>query len=181
MLRVESELRGGHLGIHPSSARVYHHRAYHSPARKTDIIVDVSIELFRPGADQPYLVWIWECKDYRHAIPVDDVEEFHAKLTQIGPSRTKGTIASRSGFQASAIEVARTWGIGLVHMQSDGSLTRLLESAVREDTAAFVFEGLVQAPGTALRSDFFGLTSDGAPAITFGDYIEAECQHLEPA
>lgn len=178
MLRVECELQGGHLGIHPSSACVYHRRRYHSPARNSDIVVDVSIELFRPGADQPYLVWIWECKDYGHAVPVDDVEEFHSKLTQIGSSRTKGTIASRNGFQESAIEVARTWGIGLVRMQPDGSLFRLLESADQEDTAALVFSGLLQSPGTPLRSDFLGLTGRGTPATKFGDYFEAECHLL---
>ena len=180
-LLLEAELNGGLLGINPSNARVFHRKRYHSPARNGNIIVDVSLEMYRSGASQPFLVWIWECKDYAHPVPVDDIEEFHSKLEQIGTSLTKGTVASRNGFQESAIEVARTWGIGLVRMQPDGSLVRLLESASYQDLSLVVRDGLLQPPGTILRSMFFGIGTHGHPADEFSDYVSAELNDIGSA
>lgn len=89
------------FGLSPKIASVYHKKGYYSKDREKDIITDVSIELKRPNATEPFLIWIWECKDYAHRVPIDDVEEFHSKLEQIGMDKTKGTVAARSEFQES--------------------------------------------------------------------------------
>lgn len=109
-------LAQGALGLVPEMTKVFHRRAYYSQARKKDIIVDVAVELRLAGADVPSILWIWECKDYSSSVPVDDVEEFHAKLEQIGADNTKGTIVTRSSFQSSAFEYARSNGIGLARL-----------------------------------------------------------------
>ena len=103
---LEAELVQGRLGILPSAAKVYHRKSYYSSERKSTIEIDVSLELFRPDADESYFVWAWECKDYQNSVPVDDIEEFHSKLEQIGLHKTKGTVACRHGFQRSAISFA---------------------------------------------------------------------------
>ncbi len=182
--RLESELRSGMLGIEPSAAHVFHRKRYHSPTRQAHIIFDVSIEIFRPGADKPFLVWIWECKDYVHRVPVDDLEEFHSKLGQIGASLTKGTVACRNGFQEAAIAVARTWGIGLVRMQPDGSLMRLLESVSARDLHPVAEASLTQPAGIPLTSQFFAISGHGQAVDDFGDYVETElaefCESHQP-
>lgn len=78
-------------------------------------MTDASIEVVPPGATEPVLVWIWECIDYGHSVPVDDVEEFHAKLEQVGVHETPGGIASRSGFDQGAVACAAGWKIALAH------------------------------------------------------------------
>lgn len=57
-------------------------------------------------------------------MPVDDIEEFHAKLEQIGPDRTKGTMITHSRYQESTIEYATAKGIGLTHL-IDGNKIRV--------------------------------------------------------
>jgi Restriction endonuclease len=110
---VVNSLNAGDLGIVPAQAEVKHEPRYYSSARNKEIKFDVSIEVFRKGATIPYLVWVWECKNYTKKVPVDDVEEFHAKLNQIGANRTKGTLITPSGFDESTLQFARSEGIGL--------------------------------------------------------------------
>ena len=54
---------------------------------------------------------IVECKKYNHKVSVDDVEEFHSKLDDIGAH--KGIMATTTGFQNGAVKTARGRGIAL--------------------------------------------------------------------
>ena len=48
---------------------------------------------------------------------MDELEEFHAKLSQIGGDNTKGTvITSKGAFQAGAVRYAKAKGIGLARL-----------------------------------------------------------------
>ena len=89
---VQDQLNRGNLSIDPKLCRVRHKPNYFSRDRGKDIIFDVSIEVSRRTAAEPYWIWIWECKNYNHTVPVNDVEEFHSKLSQVGANRTKGTM-----------------------------------------------------------------------------------------
>lgn len=111
---IEKEVREGSIPIPASAAKVRRKPAYYSKDRESHIIFDVSIEVRRsPSDDSPFLIWIWECKDYpTHNVTVEEVEEFHSKLRQIGAH--KGTMVTRSGFQKGAITLAKTHRIGLM-------------------------------------------------------------------
>src|SRR5947209_8535809 len=110
---VEKLVRSGRLGLDPKCCKVFLNKGYYSKDRNSNIIVDVSIELIPPGTTIPSLIWVWECKDYAGSIPVDDIEEFHAKLEQIAADKTKGTIITTGQFQESTIQYALSKGIGL--------------------------------------------------------------------
>jgi hypothetical protein len=114
------------LGLVPAHTQIFHQKRYYSDLRKSFIKVDVSLEVTLPGADAPFFVWVWECKDYSHKVPVDDVEEFDSKLQQIGADNTKGTIITRSGFQRSVIEYAKSRKIGLARLTSSHELIHIL-------------------------------------------------------
>ena len=119
---VRQALAQGELSLIARQCSVHLRTGYRSKERGDEIVVDVSIEVTFPGANDPWLIWVWECKDYSNTVPVNDVEEFHAKLDQIGADRTKGTIIARSGFQAGAVAYARSKGIGLARMLPDGQV-----------------------------------------------------------
>jgi len=172
-------LRKGDLGIDPDHAQVFRHKGYYSSLRDKPITVDVSLELCRPGATEPYFIWIWECKGYARPVPVDDVEEFHAKLEQLGMHRIKGTIACRNGFQEGAIRVARSWGIGLVRLLPNGTIIRLLE-AERTISMNLALFGLTESETRYLESMFYGITSDGHAPINMEDLIRFELRGIEP-
>lgn len=159
---VEAELAQGNYGLDPSLAVVRRKPAYFSRDRNKDIVFDVSIELSRRGGITPYWIWVWECKNYSHTVPVDDVEEFHAKLSQIGADRTKGTMITPVGFDSGSIEFAKSKGIGLWRFVPSGSLVLIMEDG-RGVADADIQRGLTTADTTKFRhyGFFYGLTTSG--------------------
>ena len=170
---LEHELERGKLGIIPGCTKVFHRKGYWSKDRGNEIVTDVSVEVSREVGVEPYLIWIWECKDYQGQVPVGDVEEFHGKLEQIGLHKTKGTIACRNGFQKSARSYAEAMGIGLARILPSGSIIRLLE-AVRKVTKEHIVFGLTEPETKRIESMFYGLSSSGRGVIDIGDLIAVE-------
>lgn len=123
---LQVELGQGRLGIDSASGKIFKKKGYYSRDREKDIIVDISIEVWPPGAQNYSLLWVCECKNYGHAVPVDDVEEFKAKLDQIAGKNIKGVMASRNSFQSGAISYARNQGIGLVRIMPDDQVTWMM-------------------------------------------------------
>lgn len=120
-------LHGDRLCVSPRQARVFKKKGYYSRDRNSEISTDVSIEVCLPGHDRPTLVWVFECKDYAGAVPVNDVEEFHAKLNQIGEDNTKGTFVTSGALQKGALVFARSKGIGVIRLLPDGQVEHVLE------------------------------------------------------
>lgn len=101
---------------------------YFSKARNAEIEFDVSVEKFLENPKlhkdlKPSLIIVIECKDYKNPVSVDDVEEFHAKLEQIGADKTKGIIITREAtYQKSAITYAKSLGITLARILPDSQI-----------------------------------------------------------
>ncbi len=119
---IKSELSEGNLGIAPAMARSFQKKGYFSKDREKDIIVDLSIEVWLPNAENYSLLWVGECKNYGHKVPVDDVEEFKAKLDQIAGKNVKGVIISTNSYQSGALNYAKNQGIGLIRLMPDGQV-----------------------------------------------------------
>lgn len=109
-------LSRGQLLFNPQLARIYQKRAYYSKDRADDIVVDISIEVYLPDANQWSLLTVIECKNYTHNVPVDDVEEFSAKLSQIAGHNVKGIVVTSHAFQKGSIKYAESKGIALVRV-----------------------------------------------------------------
>lgn len=60
--------------------KVYWKKGYFSRDRGSDIVFDVAVEVYLPGAQDYSLLVLIECKNYQHSVPVDDVEEFFTKV-----------------------------------------------------------------------------------------------------
>jgi len=159
---VRDQLSRGNLAIDPNLCRVRHKPNYFSRDRGKDIIFDVSIEVSRKTATEPYWIWIWESKNYSHTVPVDDVEEFHAKLSQVGADRTKGSMITSVGYDPGSVEFARSKGIGLWRFIPRGSLVCLMEDSC-EVQDSNILCALTTPDTTAFRSYgfFYGLTCNG--------------------
>jgi hypothetical protein len=170
---LQAGLKKGTLGINAAQAKIHHRKGYWSSDRGKNIIVDVSIELFRQDSLEPYWIWAWECKDYERQVPVDDVEEFHAKLEQIGVHRTKGTIASRDGFQQGALNYAKAKGIGLTLFRRR-NIIRLLESNRQASIEREVEFALTNPDSRELTALFYGLSTKKAGAFFLSDLVKHE-------
>ena len=172
---VAAELAAGSLGLIPGPAVVRRRPAYFSRDRGKDIVFDVSIEVSRRDAATPYLVHIWECKNYTHPVPVDDVEEFHAKLSQVGVNRTKGTMVTPVGFASGGVAFAESKGIGLWRFVPPGSVTLIMEDA-NGASAADVVRGLTTADPAAFRDfgGFYAMTTAGQFTTDMPELMRAE-------
>jgi predicted helicase len=170
---LETELYEGILGINPQLAKVFLNKSYYSNSRKKPIKTDVPLELYVQRADEPYFIWIWECKDYQNKVPVDDIEEFHAKLEQIGLHKTKGTIACRNGFQSSAINYAKDKSISLARILPNGTIIRCTMDLSTVPTESVVF-ALTHEGTQSLGSMFYGISSIGKGVERIKEFIELE-------
>lgn len=123
---ISTELSSDRLGLSPTLASAFQKKGYYSRDRDSDIIVDISIEVWLPKADRWSLLWVCECKDYSGAIPVDDVEEFKAKLDQIAGANKKGVMAVTGALQQGALKYARANGIGVVRLLPNDQVQHLM-------------------------------------------------------
>lgn len=94
--------------------RIFQKKKYFSRDRGSMIEVDVSIELYLPDADEYSSVVLIECKNYTHSVPVDDTEEFFAKVQQIAAANSKAVLVSTGAFQSGTRSYATAKGIGLL-------------------------------------------------------------------
>lgn len=133
---LKRELELGKLGIDSLSGRIFQKKGYYSKEREKEIIVDISIEVWLPNAKNYSLLWVCECKNYNHSIPVDDIEEFKAKLDQIAGKNVKGVVATKNSFQSSARKYATNQGIGLVRIMPDEQVNWIMHSM----TTTMLFE-----------------------------------------
>ena len=110
----EAEIAAGRFFAKADCCKLRHKPKYFSRDRGSEITFDVSIEIYMPGAADYSAVFLIECKNYTHAVPVDDAEEFYTKVQQVAAAKAKAVIASTASFQAGAREFARSKGIGLL-------------------------------------------------------------------
>ncbi|MGU3625925.1 ImmA/IrrE family metallo-endopeptidase [Comamonas sp. C24C] len=92
---------------------ISHRKGYYSEKRRANIVFDISIEISFPGATDYSVLVLVECKNYAKAVPVDDVEEFFAKIEQVGEANTKGIFISNNALQSSALSYCKSQGMGV--------------------------------------------------------------------
>lgn len=126
---ITAAINGGELGIIPANCRVFQKKGYYSEKRKSDIIFDLTIEVWPDGATNFSLLYIVECKDYQHKIPVDDLEEFESKFNQVTGS--KGIYIARNGFQKGAFEMAKANRVMLIEVNASHKPKVILHNAER--------------------------------------------------
>jgi len=122
-IKIEALLKNRELGLDPDACTIYQKKGYYSALREKDIIVDISIEVFRKGSSEPIMIWVIECKDYGDTISVNEVEEFDTKMTQITGLNTKAIIVSSNAFQRGTLTFARNRHIALVRLLPDNQVT----------------------------------------------------------
>ncbi len=123
---IEAALSKGTLGVMPEYARIFSKKGYYSYKRKSNIIFDIAIEVWPPGADRFSLVYFIECKDYSHRVPVDDIEEFSKKISQVSGINAKAIFITSASFQEGAYNIAESEGIMLISAQSETDYKILL-------------------------------------------------------
>ncbi len=164
---VASELAGGGLPFDAPQSTLTLHPKYYSNDRKSDIVFDVALEVRRYRESSPFFIWIFECKEGSRKVPVDDVEEFHAKMQQI--SAHKGTIFSPAGFARGVLAYAESKRIGLIRFLPPGSIIHVLEDSYVPTVEEWMMGGEVDD-----TYDFGGMSSRGVFTPLFLSLLKYE-------
>ncbi len=128
---VEELLKDGEFSIAGNFYEVFHKKGYYSDKRKSDIIIDLSIEFRRTEIANPSLYVFIECKDYKTPVPVSDIEEFYAKANQISGVNVKALLFTTSSIQEGGFTFANSVGMGIVRILDDDSLSWMIERTTR--------------------------------------------------
>ncbi|NQT63951.1 MAG: ImmA/IrrE family metallo-endopeptidase [Candidatus Marinimicrobia bacterium] len=120
------QIKRGRFMFFPENAKIYKQKGYYSKDRESDIVFDVSIEVFLPNEDEFTLLLLIECKDYDSSIPVSDVEEFFTKTQQVSAGNVKGIFVSTNSFQSGSIKFAKSKGFGLLRYTSESEYKWIL-------------------------------------------------------
>lgn len=111
---VLSEIEHDRFFAKKSCCKVFRKKGYFSRDREKKIVFDISVEIYLPGAQDYSILVVFECKNYAHSVPVDDVEEFFSKLQQISGANVKGIVAATSAFQQGTRTYSKSKGLGLL-------------------------------------------------------------------
>ncbi|MDF1753310.1 MAG: restriction endonuclease [Verrucomicrobiales bacterium] len=163
------DLFGGIIGrgdfIAPEhQCKIYRKKGYYSRDREKNIIFDVSIEIFLPGHKEFSILFLVECKNYNHPVPVDDVEEFFAKVQQISGANTKAVLISTASFAEGTFRYSKSKGIGLARYFEPESLDWVLSRSPSSQFSKFhtksewrnAYNGMHSSQFRSTCFDFYG-------------------------
>lgn len=128
---IKDAINKGQLGVIETQCKVFRKKGYFSRDRESDIIFDLTIEVWPPNSERFVLLYIIECKNYGSKIPVDDVEEFYAKIIQVSGLNVKGVFIANNKFQKGAFKYAASKGIMLIEDNRDRNYNIILHKANR--------------------------------------------------
>jgi len=113
-------------------SKILRKKAYYSKDREAEIVFDISIETYLPGATDYSLLTLIECKHYNTSVPVNDIEEFAAKVNQVGQHNTKAILIANSNFQSGAEKFSKSQKIALARVNPKDEIQWILHR--KEDT-----------------------------------------------
>ncbi len=131
---IHKAIENGELGIQGSRARVFQKKGYYSKDREKEIIFDLSIEVWPENAERYILLFLIECKSSNSkAVPVDDVEEFYTKITQVAGVNVKGVMISDNSFQSGGLTFAKNKGMMLIEVNDHDNHSIILHRTEKDE------------------------------------------------
>lgn len=124
------------------NSKIFQKKHYYSSKRQDDIIFDIAIESYLPKQEIPSFIVFIECKKYSGKVPISDLEEFQAKVSQIAPNANKAILVTNSSFSEQGINFAKSNHIALVRLFDDDKIDWLV---TRESTDAITYKEVAAA------------------------------------
>lgn len=101
--RIKAAFARHEFGLDPARANYQRKPKYYSRDRESYVEFDISIEIRSQPKTPPFVTIVFECKDYKGLIPIDDLEEFKAKLDQCFGKNVKGVLITTTALQRSKV------------------------------------------------------------------------------
>jgi len=108
-------------GVHAAQTCTIHKRKdYYCKVREADVNFDIVVEVTGKGREKPHSILVFECKNYKSAVPETAVTDFSHKLERIFGHSAKGVLVYSSRLKSGAEAVSRNTGIGLAKFDEHG-------------------------------------------------------------
>ncbi len=130
---IHNAIEEKRIGLIADFIKTFEKKPYYSKDRESNIIFDLSIELWPPEATNYSLLYLIECKNYSSLVPVSDLEEFYAKICQVSGVNVKGVFITNKGFQDGAFKYAKSKGMMLIIGESEDNYKITLYKSNRTD------------------------------------------------
>lgn len=116
---IQEAINNGDLPLNPLFCKFFNKRKYFSLKREKEIIFDFALEIWPHNSKNFHSLYLGECKNYSHPVPVDDMEEFINKIQQISELngltfKLKGIFITNAGLQLGAEKLAKNYGIMVI-------------------------------------------------------------------
>ena len=119
-----------YFGFDSQNIKIHKQYPAYSKDREANIIFDIAIECFTPNELSPFFTIFIECKNYEKNVPVDDIEEFSNKISQVNKHSAKGIVVTKKGFQKSALKISQNRRLALWRIIEDYDHEIILNRAI---------------------------------------------------
>jgi Zn-dependent peptidase ImmA (M78 family) len=165
---LQTEISANRFFARPECCKVFRKKPYYSKDREDFITFDLSVEVSLPGSRTCSILILIECKNYSHNVPVDDAEEFVAKVQQVSGVNVKGIMVSTAAFQKGTVAYCRSKGVGVIRYFNKKNFKWVLH---RSPSTIHIWSEL-NSNGQRVQH---GLTSSSYQSHEFDFY----CNHLQ--
>ena len=113
-------------------AHVKRKAKYYSKTREKEIIFDLSIEIWPPGASNYSMIYIIECKSYStKKVPIGDLNKFAYDVNDVAQLNGKAVFITSSSYTDTALTTAKNTGMMLIQVEENNSMSILLQKRNR--------------------------------------------------
>lgn len=167
-------VKAGRFIVPDKLSKAFQKKGYYSSQRDSNIIFDITIETYLPGATDYSLLTVFECKNLNASVSVDDVEEFSRKLSQIGEHNIKGIMITTNSFQRSTLKFAKSTGIALVRITNRKELNWILPRTDSKNVSESNNEIEYKLTDLNYNSEPFIGISNGTKISNFADLLQMQ-------
>ncbi len=131
------EIKDNKTTINPNAhIKAFRKKKYYSRYREKDIEFDIAIEIYQDvGLPNMSNLLLIECKDYKGAVGVDQLGKFLDDIRDISEGeltyKIRPIMAISSNLAEGAFNKAKNRGVGLVKLNSERTLTHILNRKYR--------------------------------------------------
>lgn len=109
------------LGLLKECIKIYTKKEKKYPSKlkgRSDVEFDLTVEVWAPNAPKYSMIYIFECKNYNHRVPIIQIKKFHSDILETHGVNAKGVLISNFPLQKGAFEYAEANDIMVIEGES---------------------------------------------------------------
>ena len=134
---IERLIEEKRLGILKECIKVYSKKEKKYPSKligRGNVEFDLTIEVWALEAPKYSMIYIIECKNYKHRVPIGQIKKFHSDILETQGVNAKGILITNSPLQKGALEYADVNDIMVIEGETKDNYKITLYKSTKEKT-----------------------------------------------